>query len=696
MKKIQIRGFVFILSLLISFFGISQAPQKMSYQAVIRNSSNQIIPKCNIGIRISILQGSASGAIVYSENQMAITDNNGLISLQIGSGNNSIGNISSINWSSGPYFIKTEADPSGGNDYSIVGSSELLSVPYALFALNTEKEVALGSSSDTIDLSKLMLGQEYTLSITKGLSFETNGFIKITDQNKNYWEGLFISYNKESGSLLLKVSEIVGVQKSNDWILKMSDKGNTGTKGDTGLTGLRGDIGLTGATGLAGTNGSKGEIGVTGATGPKGDTGDAGIDGISGEPIINVGLTSDYYRGDKTWQTLNASAIGLENVNNTSDIDKVVSTATQTALELKSNINSPSFTGTPTAVTAALGTNSTHIATTAFVLANTDQYMSTTAGNEIFTSSNTDVIAEGMTLTPISGKYLVLFNAQYNIEAGNNTGEAALELDATYTSMMSKTVTNATHGAAFGAGETLHAGVYSNVDAVTATGTLTLDGDNNPDSEFIFQFGAAFSTAANFHLVLINGASPCNIFWIAEGAIALGAGSQMQGTLLSNNGAVSMGSLSSITGSLYTRAGAIELDASSLSQLSNCNNNSGILTNFSVFTKIGSINNVGHSIISGDIATDFGAITGFETATLNGNVYLPGTGDATANFSIYQNGSQIPFSSRKRKSNSVENEVSLQAITSSLTSGESIDIRWNVNSGSVKFQNRILTIQSIK
>ena len=114
----------------------AQAPQKMNYQAVIRNSSNTLITSAPIGMRISILQGSSNGTAVYVETQRPITNANGLASLGIGSGTVVSGNFSAINWASGPYFIKTEIDAAGGTNYTIIGTSELLSVPYALFSGN--------------------------------------------------------------------------------------------------------------------------------------------------------------------------------------------------------------------------------------------------------------------------------------------------------------------------------------------------------------------------------------------------------------------------------------------------------------------------------------------------------------------------------------------------------------------------------
>ncbi len=114
----------------------AQAPQKMSYQSVIRNSSNALVANTTVGIQLSVLQGSASGTAVYVETQTATTNANGLVSLQIGNGTATSGTFTDIDWATGPYFIKTETDPTGGSNYSITGTQEILSVPYAMYAKN--------------------------------------------------------------------------------------------------------------------------------------------------------------------------------------------------------------------------------------------------------------------------------------------------------------------------------------------------------------------------------------------------------------------------------------------------------------------------------------------------------------------------------------------------------------------------------
>jgi hypothetical protein len=87
-------------------------------------------------MKISILQGSSTGTPIYVETQTPSTNANGLVSLEIGTGIIISGTFSTINWATGPYFIKTETDPTGGTAYTIAGTNELMSVPYALFSAN--------------------------------------------------------------------------------------------------------------------------------------------------------------------------------------------------------------------------------------------------------------------------------------------------------------------------------------------------------------------------------------------------------------------------------------------------------------------------------------------------------------------------------------------------------------------------------
>ncbi len=128
---------------------MAQAPEKFTYQAVVRNANNALVANAQVGVRVNILQGSATGNAVYSESHVTSSNANGLITVNIGDGYVLHGSFAGIDWSDGPYFLKTDIDPNGGNDYSITSTQQLLSVPYALYA----KEAGNSFSGDYNDLT---------------------------------------------------------------------------------------------------------------------------------------------------------------------------------------------------------------------------------------------------------------------------------------------------------------------------------------------------------------------------------------------------------------------------------------------------------------------------------------------------------------------------------------------------------------
>jgi hypothetical protein len=189
MKKL-----ITILSaLLLSINVIAQTPQKMTYQAVIRNASNTLVASTTVGMRVSILQGSSTGTPVYIETQTPTTNANGLVTIEIGAGAIVSGNFSTINWGTGSYFVKTETDPTGGTSYSIIGTSQLNSVPYALYAANASSYNAgsgISISSGTITNT----APNQTVAITgAGMTNVTGTYPNFTVNTPPYTAGTGIS-----------------------------------------------------------------------------------------------------------------------------------------------------------------------------------------------------------------------------------------------------------------------------------------------------------------------------------------------------------------------------------------------------------------------------------------------------------------------------------------------------------------------
>jgi hypothetical protein len=200
MKKL-----ITILAVVFTTSVFSQAPNLMSYQAVIRNGSNALVTSATVGMKISILQGSASGTAVYVETQTPTTNANGLATVEIGNGTIVSGSMTTINWASGLYFIKTETDPLGGTSYTVTGTSQLLSVPYSLYSKTSGSSSTDHDTSATNELQTLsQSGNNVTLS-------NGGGTVSVNDGDTTLWKingsnGIF--YN--SGNVAIGTSNTTG------------------------------------------------------------------------------------------------------------------------------------------------------------------------------------------------------------------------------------------------------------------------------------------------------------------------------------------------------------------------------------------------------------------------------------------------------------------------------------------------------
>lgn len=126
-------NYLIVLFTLFAATSMAQVPQKFAYQAAVRNSLGQAITNQNVAIRVSLLEGSVEGSVAYSETHSVVTSSFGTVNLTIGNGGSQVGNFAEIPWSES-IFIKVEIDPSGGTSFVDMGTSQLLSVPYALKA----------------------------------------------------------------------------------------------------------------------------------------------------------------------------------------------------------------------------------------------------------------------------------------------------------------------------------------------------------------------------------------------------------------------------------------------------------------------------------------------------------------------------------------------------------------------------------
>ncbi len=163
--------FFVILSMIISLSAIAQTPKKISYQAVIRDASHKLVKERDVGVKTNILKQITIDSFYsfYCETHNVKTNKNGLLTIAIGVGDVVSGNMQDINWGQGKYFVKVETDPEGGSDYTIEGTSQLLAVPYALYA----QDVANKDDADANPSNELQT-----------LSFDNaTGELKISDGN---------------------------------------------------------------------------------------------------------------------------------------------------------------------------------------------------------------------------------------------------------------------------------------------------------------------------------------------------------------------------------------------------------------------------------------------------------------------------------------------------------------------------------
>ena len=130
MKKL----FTLLATVTLSVMLFAQAPQSFSYQTVIRDASWQVLSNQNISLEISIIEDVANGTAIYTEAHSATTNELGLVNLSIGDGGVMLGTWSNIDWGNHTYFIEVAVDVTGGTSYIVMGTSQLRSVPYALYA----------------------------------------------------------------------------------------------------------------------------------------------------------------------------------------------------------------------------------------------------------------------------------------------------------------------------------------------------------------------------------------------------------------------------------------------------------------------------------------------------------------------------------------------------------------------------------
>ena len=337
------------------------------------------------------------------------------------------------------------------------------------------------------------------------------------------------------------------------------------------------------------------------------------------------------------------------------------------------------------------------------------------AAGAVSTTSALYVKIPEMSLKPEPGTYLAMFNSQYTnsvtITTKVNTDQSLADLDAIYNQINEVPTTNDMHAFLFGSsvGEVLTPGKYSVQSAISIGENLILDGGGNQNAVFIFQALGDITLASFTTITLSNGTKAENVFWLAEGAVNVGEGATMKGTLFSHGFAVSLGALCVLEGRMYTTAGSIAFGPGAASLPANLPDTIDLksLSHFLIFTGAGAINNTGTTTVyNGDIATQAGATSSLNAAIVNGIIYPTGISTSVVfsgvsylisfvSFSLYKNGVEIPGSSRRVTCDSELGNVLLQSLVT-IEKGDVIDVRWKTDGGVLGLSNRSLILIKAK
>ena len=318
---------------------------------------------------------------------------------------------------------------------------------------------------------------------------------------------------------------------------------------------------------------------------------------------------------------------------------------------------------------------------------------SITEGDTVSTTSTSNVLVPEMTISPDSGTYLVLFNAQLSSHQTFSSAQGVIDAASLYDELMAYPG-GVTHALTFGSGETLDPGAYDVAGAPSIAGTLTMDGGGDPNAVFIIRGSGAFTTGAGTTVVLTGNAKPENIFWVSGAAMSTAANTVMKGTMLGGGasaGAVSLGDGSNLEGRLFTKLGAVSLGENVVitSPTVAAPVDLGVLSTFAMWSSDGVVSDVGTATTTGDVGTAAGAIT--MTGTHIGKEYPANTtsSPSISTYSIYKNGVEISNSSRTISSQSAT--VSLQGMVI-INEDDTVEIRWKVETGEVRLDNRTLSL----
>ena len=245
MKKL----YILIASVLITVSGLAQAPEGFNYQSVVRDNAGEVIANTGISIQFQLHETTAVGPVIYTETHSVTTNANGLFTTIVGQGTTS-DLFNTINWASDSFFLETAVDIAGGSTYLSMGTSQLLSVPYALYAKTSGSGNYKGTSNESLTWTDLQtdcnLGTTYqicydtsiaTLTTNETLSFTPGMRILVTSATDSnvYFVGTVQTYLGNEMTILIEyITDATGAL--NNWVLNLGN-------GAVGIPGAMGEMG---------------------------------------------------------------------------------------------------------------------------------------------------------------------------------------------------------------------------------------------------------------------------------------------------------------------------------------------------------------------------------------------------------------------------------------------------------------------
>ena len=494
---------------------MAQAPQRISYQSIIRDANNVVVASSAVSVKISLLQGTSTGPAVYVETHGITTNANGLVSLNIGEGTAITGTFAGIDWSNGPYLIQTATDPTGGTDYSIIGTAPLNSVPYALNAANASVATTLagtlaiasgGTGATTATAARASLGLENvdnTTDLLKPVSTAVQAALSTKVDKVN---GKELSTNDYSTAEKAKLTAITGSNTGD----QVNIAGNAATATKLQATVTINGIAFDGSSNV--TIPATGAVPYTGAT--------QGLNLGAYDLFVN-GLTVGRGKGNIVSNTANGVNALVYNTTG----------ANNTATGLNALVYNTTGYGNTASGSYALYQNTTGSNNTASGYAVLFQ---NTTGSE-----NT-AIGQGALFSNYTGSYNTAIGLEADVESGALTNATAIgagaKVNASNTIQLGNTsVTNVKTSGTLTAG----AVTYPNVHNTIAGQVLTTNAA-----------GVASFTTPAVELPSSGNTAGDMLFWDGAAWVKVSAGSNGQNLTFYNGAPIWVGALS------YSYAGA--------------------------------------------------------------------------------------------------------------------------------------------